>query len=167
MQLPITITTNVTQDELRIFVKQSLFKSFKYLKYLKYYFCFLIIMILLNASATEQDLDWTYYLRIAAYILVPFILWHSLIRVGAKNTYKEKKDDFDHSIYTFSDDGINFQSATVEAKLSWDAFKKVDIDKDFLWLFVAKNQAYILPIRCFENKETLDAVYQLTKDNIK
>jgi hypothetical protein len=48
MQLPITVTTNVTQEELRIFIKQSLFKSFKYLKYFKYYFFFLVIMILLQ-----------------------------------------------------------------------------------------------------------------------
>jgi hypothetical protein len=165
MQDPIIVTVNVTQEELRIFMKQSLLKHFKYLKYFLF---FAVPLILLNVyTLIQAGSSWSNIVGIFIPFFVIFIAWQFLTRIGSKNTYQQKKEDFEHSVYTFSDDGLNLKSATVEAKLNWDAFKKVELDNKFLWLFISKNQAYILPIRCFEKKETLDAVYQLLKEKIK
>lgn len=165
MQLPIIITTNVTQEELKIFVKQSFIKQFKYLKY---FFYIGVPLILLNTyNMLQTGAPWSDFVRVGVFVGVLFFVWKFIPGSNAKNIYKQKKDDFDHSVYTFSEESVSVKSATVEATLNWDAFKKVEKDENFLWIFVTANQTYILPTRCFETEEILDAVYQLAKSKIK
>lgn len=168
MKLPITVTTDVTQEELSVFVKQSIIKQFKYLKYAKYFLYFVILLMLLNTyNMAQAGAHWSNFLRMGVFIVVLFLLWQFMPKIQAKNIYQQKKADFDHSTYLFSENSMSIKSATIAAELNWNAFKKVEKDENFLWLFVAQNQSYILPLRCFENKEILDAVYQLAKGKIK
>lgn len=164
MQKPIIVTVDVTQEELRIFMKQSLLKHLKYSKYILF---LAVPLILLNVyTLIQAGSKWSDIIGMSIPFVIMFIAWQLLTRYGAKNTYQQKKEDFEHSVYTFSDDGLHLKSATVEAKLNWDAFKKIELDKKFIWLFISKNQAYILPIRCFDNNESLDAVYELVQEKI-
>lgn len=162
MTSPITVTINVTQEEVKTFMKRL------FLKHLKYFLYFGAALILLNTyNLWNLGTGISDVLRTVVFFVAIFLCWQLTFHFGAKNIYKNKKDDFDHSIYSFSEDKLEIQSASGEIKLNWNGIDRVEEDKDFLLLYPAMNQAYILPKRCFQDKETLEAVLQLAQRMIQ
>jgi hypothetical protein len=98
-----------------------------------------------------------------------FIPWGILIfliggtYLGSKRQLASHKAMNETHHYTFLNEGINSVSASTSAHQDWDNIREAVETKTNFLLFIALNQMYIIPKRCFQNEEQIDLFRDMLK----
>jgi hypothetical protein len=58
---------------------------------------------------------------------------------------------------TFSDDGIVFQTVSIDSRLAWSLYTSAAVVRDFYLLYYGRRQFTVIPKRAFENAADMQA----------
>jgi hypothetical protein len=81
------------------------------------------------------------------YLIAPFFLFllPALILFQTKTIFKSDKLLSSEQHYTVNDKGFTIKNDFSNAKISWDKIFSVKEDRNYLFIFIARNKAFILP----------------------
>ncbi len=104
-----------------------------------------------------SDFNWIFMLILA---VLGFVLLFSLllvvnISIAARNNFKSSKILQSECHYTFSENMIEIRSSDISSNITWDKVCIAGFYKNCCALFTSREQAYILPNRCFSNENEL------------
>lgn len=66
--------------------------------------------------------------------------------------------------FTVDDSGVNIKGQTFEVKNEWSAYKTVELKKDWMVLWKAKNFGNFVPLRSFKSTEDLEQFIAMAKE---
>jgi hypothetical protein len=73
----------------------------------------------------------------------------------------------EESEYYISNFGVDLESSSSSSKWRWDEFIKSTETKWYFAMFITKNEALLIPKRCFMNDEQIDVLKRLLKTKIE
>ncbi|BDX37821.1 hypothetical protein CYCD_11760 [Tenuifilaceae bacterium CYCD] len=128
----------------------------------------LLWIVLLNYN---QPLD---FIAILIELIVFSILWSTLYLLiyGIAFLKIRKMPDENGSIleektYIFSEEGLKQISTNSESFTKWNAFKSIEENKKYIFLFVDKIAAYVIPKRVFQDSKEMNDFVDFLKGKIK
>lgn len=104
-----------------------------------------------------SDFNWIFMVILA---VLGFVLLFSLLLVvnislASRNNFKSSKILQGECHYTFSENLIAIRSDDINSSITWDKVRIAGFYKNCCALFTSREQAYILPNRCFENENEM------------
>jgi hypothetical protein len=116
-------------------------------------FNFIIIFIELLVFA----LFWTFFILI--------IYWTTFARV--KKMPDENGEILGEKTYLLSNEGLKQISANSESFNRWNGFKSIEENNKYIFLFVDKIAAYIIPKRVFQDSKEMTNFLDFVKERTK
>jgi hypothetical protein len=112
------------------------------------------------------ELSSTILMLFVAALFIPFILAFVLFFVVPRTRFRSDPKYSDEYTLQFSDDGIHFKTAQVDALLQWSLYTKVLENERFYILVYGKNMISVIPKRAFLNSNQEAAFNQLLERQI-
>lgn len=145
---------NMTPEDLYIFQKSYMKKSVN----LSIIIVAAIIAVVIMLIILTSDTDLTEKLmRLALLFIIPsviILLIFSTLKKASQNAFKENKLINQTQHFTISDEYIEVESGSGNAKIKWTDLYKAEELKECFLLFLSKQQAYVISKRYFEENET-------------
>jgi hypothetical protein len=140
-----------------------LFKKFKMMVFLLLFVggVYPLYYFMGNLSKNPNDSYWGF--------LIPWLILFFLIGatyLGAKRQMSSNKVINETHHYIFSSEGIKAVSASTSWQNAWDNIREVFETKSNFLLFIALNQMYVIPKRCFQNDEQINLFRELLKGQL-
>lgn len=99
-------------------------------------------------------------------VVATFFLKPLTIMLSSKRYFNSNKLLQQQMRYDFGDVSFNLNSESGSANIKWENLYKVNEYKEVFALFISRLQAYIIPKRCFENKEDMERFKEILRANI-
>ena len=96
----------------------------------------------------------------------PFLIAFLLLFVVPRQRFRSDPKFADEYVLQFSDDGIQFKTAQIDALLQWSLYNKVLEDDKFYILIYGKNMISVIPKRAFASPNEEAAFNEMLKRNI-
>lgn len=96
-------------------------------------------------------------------LFIPFIFAFTFLYVVPRQRFRSDPKYMEEYTLQFSDDGIQFKTAQVDALLQWSLYTKVLENERFYILIYGKNMISVVPKRAFSNSHQEAAFNQLLK----
>lgn len=129
----------------------ALIFTISWIVYLNYNQPFYFLMLLIELVAFS--LFW------AIFILASY--WVTLARV--KKIPDENGEILGEKTYKFDDEGLKQISVNGESFTRWNAIKSIEVNKNYIFLFVDKIVAYVIPKRVFEDSVEMTSLIDFVK----
>jgi hypothetical protein len=81
------------------------------------------------------------------YLIVPLIIFllPALMFFQSKKIFESDKLLSSEQNYSVNEEGFTISTESSKTKISWDKIFKVKEDKNYLFIYIARNKAFILP----------------------
>ncbi|OAS17749.1 YcxB family protein [Paenibacillus oryzisoli] len=167
-------TENLTSKKLNIKGKLSYqdFKDFQFLHsknklWLQIVYLFVIYMIVvLIQSSFSTDLLAVFILSGIVISVVIALISKIIINYKHKSVFNSYKLIHKEYMYTFDDDGISTDSEVGNGKVKWSEVYKAKQNKKLHLVYIAKNQALIIPRSFFESAVQIKELELLLRNNL-
>ncbi len=67
-------------------------------------------------------------------------------------------------VFTVDETGVNIKGQTFDVKNEWSAYKTIELKKDWMVLWKAKNFGNFVPLRSFKNPEEIEQFIAMAKE---
>lgn len=124
----------------------------------------LFFILLFYALGSCLHINWFHFLTgITVGIILLFMILNE-----QKKILEPKKNGFvfGPTVYEFTDKGIKVEKVNSESITKWEAVEKIFNAKDYFYIFIDYNLAYIIPKRTFPSPEKLNEFVTLINDLI-
>jgi hypothetical protein len=99
--------------------------------------------------------------------IVFFILYPAALYFGAKRSLATHRALQEPIAYRFSADGIELKALTSSSQMSWvNVYQACETKHDFI-ILISRNQAYVIPKRCFNDAEQQSAFRSLLRNQLE
>ena len=117
-----------------------------------------LIVVVRYSSGVTVNYAWAYFVPWAL-LLVLLVSSYS----GAKQHMASNKALHEKIHYVFSESGMDTTAASFSGTMAWqNVFAAHETGSNFL-IFIARNMMYIIPKRCFQSAEQIDAFKRLLR----
>lgn len=82
---------------------------------------------------------------------------------GIKKSLKTNKFFGVECVYIINNDGVSINSEISNMKMPWDMLYKISESNEIFLFYISPNCAYLLPKRCFLNKDQVNSLRELLK----
>lgn len=97
---------------------------------------------------------------------LPFIMAFLLLFVVPRQRFRSDPKFRDEYLLQFSDEGIHFKTAQIDALLQWSLYNKVLEDERFYILVYGKNMISVIPKRAFTSAAEETAFDEMLRRNL-
>jgi hypothetical protein len=119
----------------------------------------LFIVLLFSLLSNDLSLNWFDFLwGFAAGTILLLMVFNEQKKILEP---KENGFVFGPTVYEFTDEGINIKKDNSESFTRWDTVENVFNAKEYFYIFVDHNLAYIIPKRTFLSQEKLNEFQSL------
>lgn len=95
--------------------------------------------------------------------LISFLLWSLFFYIAPRQRFRSDPKFRDEYFLQFSDDGIQFKTAQIDALIQWSLYTKVLENERFYLLVYGKNMISVIPRRAFASAQQEAAFGELLK----
>ena len=114
----------------------------------------LFFILLFYALGSCLHINWFHFLTgITVGIILLFMILNEQKKILEP---KENGFVFGPTVYEFTDKGIKVEKVNSESITKWEAVEKIFNAKDYFYIFIDYNLAYIIPKRTFPSPEKLN-----------
>ena len=149
-----TIKYAITIDDIIAFNKYVLRKQ-KYL--LMFIFAPLVVTTLLSLILTPHTWQSVIAPLIIFIIIVSFHFNSSYL---TKRMIGEKNHNISEQTLTIDESGVHHRTVQTVSDVLWSGIKKIEQNKKYMFIFIEKNEAYIIPKRFFTSLTDNKAFYE-------
>jgi len=96
-----------------------------------------------------------------------FLLIYGIAFLKIKKMPDENGSILEEKTYIFSEEGLKQISTNSESFTKWNAFKSIEENKKYIFLFVDKIAAYVIPKRIFQDSKEINDFVDFLKEKIK
>lgn len=109
-------------------------------------FLITLVNILRSPVVRADDIFAGILFGLFAMIYSKWFFRYSIVRYS-----KQRKGALGVSFYEIREEGLYIKDSDTETIKKWDAFESVEETKDYIFIFMSKTQAYIIPERDFKS----------------
>ena len=154
MQETISLRFKYSEEEYvaatRLYVKRSTDFMFRLLACVVYSIACIFLFVWLEFAAEAVFL-------LVFVSLLPFVIGYLYLFVLPRQRFRGDPKFRDEYLLQFSDDGIQFKTAQIDALVQWSLYSKVIENERFYLLIYGQNMISVIPKRAFANANQVAA----------
>jgi len=159
----LTVVVTVTQKDYAIALRElaKARKSFRVLFWLGLVFLgWMFFSLLRNAEGSAAGAAVT-ILGVASLVV---LARYAALYFAARSFVKKNPNKLGPAKHSVGPDGASYEGQHGSGQISWSAFHRIRETRDLFLLYTQSNFAQILPKRCFERPEDIEAYRQIVRN---
>ncbi len=157
----IELTVELTRDDLLRF---AWWHSFRRGWRRAFWGVYMGLLLLVSLSVLLAGTGWADSAVVAVLLLLSPVLAWGLVRVRVARAYASNAALRSPRQLTISAAGLASEAEWGSSRNDWSIFHRAVETKDAFYLYLASNQAFVLPKRCFHSAEEMEWFRQLVRD---
>jgi len=121
----------------------------------------IIILLIILFLLTRGDISG--FLALAAPLLISLI-YAIYSENNLNRAYRLREDMLTLRTISLDENGVNEKTTKSSSSQNWDMISEISQDKNYIYIWIGRTQAHILPKKIFKSQEDMELFYKTAED---